>query len=210
MSHRSICTFWLVLGLAQQAAAQDLCLPPAPEFIELPPEPAAAAPPADADTSKTIEINASHIDVGNDQQAKLSGKVEIKYRDGTISADNATYKDGNIEVLGRVSFNGPDFTVYGEDAEVDTDTETIRIQGAGFDIPKRPARGSADEILITSSSKMSLMQVLFTTCPAENTAWELRARDVNLDVNDGVAGAPRETHIQGLDPSCTPCTSRSR
>ena len=189
MSRRSICTFWLVLCLARQAVAQDLCLPPEPPFLALPPEPAVAAPPVNVDPDKTLEINASRIDVGSDQQAKFSGKVEIKYRDGTISAENATYQDGNVEVLGRVSFNGPDFTVYGEDARVDTDTETIRIEGAGFDIPKRPARGSADEILISSNSKMSLIHVLFTTCPAENTAWELRARDVNLDVNGGVGTA---------------------
>jgi len=189
VSRRSICTFWLVLGLARQAAAQDLCLPPAPEFIELPPEPAAAAPPANADTSRTIEINASHIDVGSDQQLKASGKVEIKTRDGTISAENATVQDGDIEILGRVSFTGPDFTVFGQDAEYDGDAETVRITGAGFDLPKRPARGSADEILVSSNSKMSLMHVLFTTCPADNTAWELRARDINLDVNGGVGTA---------------------
>src|SRR5207247_6578327 len=92
VSRRSICAFWLVLCLAWHAAAQDLCLPPAPEFIELPPEPAAAAPPANADTTRTIEINASHIDVGNDQQAKFSGRVEIKAGEGTISAENATYQ----------------------------------------------------------------------------------------------------------------------
>ena len=181
--------FWLVLCLARQAAAQDLCLPPAPEFIELPPEPAAAPPPANAKPAKTIEINASRIDVGKDQQGKFSGKVEIKTRDGMISAENATVEDGNVEVLGRVSFTGPDFTVYGEDAEYDGDAETVRIEGAGFDLPKRPARGSADEILVSSNSKMSLMHVLFTTCPAEHTAWELRARELNLDVNGGVGTA---------------------
>ncbi|HVY63512.1 MAG TPA: LptA/OstA family protein, partial [Gammaproteobacteria bacterium] len=149
--------------------AQDLCLPPAPQFIELPPEPAAAPPapapaPANNGPDQTIEINASQIDVGNDQQAKFSGKVEIKYKDGTISADNATYnKEGNVEVLGRVSFNGPEFSVFGEDAEVDTKAETITIEGAGFDIPKRPARGSAEQIVINSNSKMSLLHVLFTT-----------------------------------------------
>ncbi|MEO8466562.1 MAG: LPS assembly protein LptD [Gammaproteobacteria bacterium] len=180
MSSRSICTFWLVLCLARQAAAQDLGLPP---------EPAADTPPAESSTSRTIEINASHIDVGNDQQLKAAGKVEIKTREGTISAENATMQDGDVEILGRVSFNGRDFTVYGEDAEYDGDTETLRVQGAGFDLPMRPARGSAQEITVSSDSKMSLMQVLFTTCPADNTDWELRARDVNLDVNGGVGTA---------------------
>ena len=50
-------------------------------------------------------------------------------------------------------------------------------------------RGSAQEITVRSNSKMTLMQVLFTTCPADNTTWELVAKDVNLDVNGGVGTA---------------------
>jgi lipopolysaccharide assembly outer membrane protein LptD (OstA) len=154
--------------LARQAAAQDV-----------PPGPAAPAPtptPVNGDDgSQTIEINASRVEVGRDQQAKFSGRVEIKTRDGTISADNATYKDGNVEVLGRVNFTGKDFTVFGEDAEYDGDTETVKVTGAGFDIPSRPARGSAQEITVRSNSKMTLMQVLFTTCPADNTTWAASA-----------------------------------
>ena len=177
-----------MLSLARQAVAQNLCLPPQPEFIELPPEPTPVAEPTPAEPGDAIEINATRIEsTGSD--AKFSGKVEIKYRDGTISADNANYEDGNVEILGRVDFKGPDYTVFGEDAEVDSDTETIRIEGAGFDIPTRPARGSAEEILIHSDSRMSLTNVLFTTCPAEKTAWELKARDINLDVNGGVGTA---------------------
>ncbi len=122
-------------------------------------------------------------------ETRFSGKVEIKYGNVTISADNATYDDGDIDVLGRVDFKGPDYTVFGEDAEVDSETETVRIQGAGFDLPARPARGSAEQILISSDSRMSLTNVLFTTCPAERMAWELKARDINLDVNGGVGTA---------------------
>src|SRR5262249_55241170 len=120
---------------------------------------------------------------------KASGKVEIKTGTGTISAENATVTDGDVEILGRVTFSGPDFEVHGEDAEYDGDSETLRVTGAGFDLPKRPARGSAEAIVVSSNSKMSLMQVLFTTCPTDNAAWELRARDINLDVNGGVGTA---------------------
>ena len=67
--------------------------------------------------------------------------------------------------------------------------ETISFSDAGFDMPKRPARGSAEGILIQSDSTLSLMSVLFTTCPAEDMDWELKADSIELDVNGGVGSA---------------------
>ena len=187
-SRRSTIALWLVLCLARQTLAQDLCLP-TPPLAPLPPEPPVPSAAASILADEELEISATRIEVGSDSAAEFSGQVEIKFRDGTISAENATYNNGNVAVLGRVNFIGPDVTVYGDDAEVDTATDTIRFSAAGFDLPKRPARGSAEQIVIDSDSRVSLANVLFTTCPAENTAWELHARDINLDINGGVGTA---------------------
>jgi len=185
---RSTIAFLLVLGLARQTFAQDLCLPTDPPVIELPPEqPAAAA--SDNPLLDDLEISATRIDVGGDTAAVFEGQVEIKTAEGTISAESATYDQGNVEAIGSVNFTSPDVAVYGEDVQYDTDADTLRFSAAGFELPKRPARGSAEEIVIDSERRMSLARVLFTTCPAENTAWELHARDIQLDVNGGVGTA---------------------
>lgn len=185
---RSTIAFLLVLGLARQTFAQDLCLPTDPPVIELPPEqPAAAA--SDNPLLDGLEISATRIDVGGDTAAVFEGQVEIKTAEGTISAESATYDQGNVEAIGSVNFTSPDVAVYGEDVQYDTDADTLRFSAAGFELPKRPARGSAEEIVIDSERRMSLARVLFTTCPAENTAWELHARDIQLDVNGGVGTA---------------------
>ena len=185
---RSTIAFLLVLGLARQTFAQDLCLPTDSPQSELPPEQPAAAT-SDGPLLDELEISATRIDVGGDAAAVFSGEVQIKTPEGTISAESATYNEGNVQALGSVNFTSPDVTVYGEDVQYDTDAETMRFSAAGFDLPKRPARGSAEEIVIDSERRMSLASVLFTTCPAENTAWELHARDIKLDVNGGVGTA---------------------
>jgi LPS-assembly protein len=173
--------------LARQTFAQDLCLPTDPPFVPLPPAPTIDTPAAD----EALEIAAGHVEVGAGAggTAEFSDQVRIRYRDGTIAAERATYDDGNVEILGRVTYTDPDVTVFGEDAQVDTDAETIRFSAAGFDLPKRPARGSAEQIRLDSDSRVSLANVLFTTCPADNTAWELHARDISLDINGGVGTA---------------------
>ncbi len=179
--------FWLLAALARPAFAQNLCLPEPPPDLLPPPPP---APTAESRADEPLDITAhGRVEVGNDNQAEFSGDVEIHYRDGTISADRATVDGKRVNVQGRVTYTDPDVKVYSEDARVDTDAETISFTGAGFDVPKRPARGSAEEILVQSNSKVSLLQVLFTTCPVDHPAWELHAKNITLDVNNGVGTA---------------------
>ena len=71
--------------------------------------------------------------------------------------------------------------LFAEGAELDNDTREITIDAAGFNMPKRPARGSAEQILITDSRTLSLRTLNFTTCPEDDPDWLLIARDLKLD-----------------------------
>ena len=184
-SRRSIIAFWLVLALAPQAFAQELCLVPEPPF-ELPPAPAESADATDPDT---LEIITSRIDTVSINEAAL-GDVEIRYGDGTITAQGLSLQPGGgADLTGRVEVKGPEVLVFGEDAHYDPDAETVSLAAAGFDLPTRPARGSAQQIKVTSESRISLASMLFTTCPPENVSWEISAREAELDVNEGVGRA---------------------
>jgi LPS-assembly protein len=183
-SRRSIIAFWLVLGLAPQAFAQELCLIPEPP-VELPPEPA----DADASDDGTLEIISQRLGAVSDSEATL-GDVEIKYGQGKITAQGLTLtQSGDVDLTGRVEVTGPDVLVFGDDAHYDPDAETVSLGAAGFDMPTRPARGSAQQIEVTSESRISLASMLFTTCPPENVSWELSAKSAVLDVNGGVGTA---------------------
>ena len=186
---RLIPDFWLLaaVALAQPAFAQNLCLPePSTTKLPPPPPPPTANPPG----KQPIEITArGSIEVGNNNQGTFSGGVEISSQDWAISADRVTLEGNQVNVEGRVTYTDPNVKVFGEDARVDRDGETIRFTGAGFDMPARPARGSADEIIIQSNSKVSLLSVLFTTCPVSKPAWELHAKGITLDVNGGIGTA---------------------
>jgi LPS-assembly protein len=150
----------------------------------------AASGEQDGDAGESIEITARSATVNAAGDAEFSGQVEIKLPDGTITTQSASMEqDGDLDALGRVNYVGRDVTVFGEDVHYDDASETLRFSSAGFDLPKRPARGSADRIEVTSDSRVSLGNVLFTTCPADNVAWELSARDIELDINGGVGTA---------------------
>jgi LPS-assembly protein len=186
-SRRSIIAFWLVQGLAQKAFAQDLCLVP----TDLAPN---LAPPSITENEnlaeEPVDITATRFDFNAENELEFDGEVEIRQGTRTITAQSATrQEDGDLDVLGRITLSDPEVSIFGEDAHYDADTETISFSAAGFDLPLRPARGSAEQIEVTSESRVSLMSALFTTCPADNEVWHITAREIDLDVNGGVGTA---------------------
>lgn len=138
-----------------------------------------------------VKITAGQVDLSGEEGVEFFDQVEFRYGDRSISAESATYDRvaQMIEVRGTVLYTDSDVTVYGEEAEVDTENEEIRFTGAGFDIPQRPARGSAETIRIRSDQTIALSTVIFTTCPADRTDWELMAAEVELDVEKGFGTA---------------------
>ena len=144
-----------------------------------------------------IEIIAGEVDLSGEDGVEFFNQVEFRYGDRSITAESATYdrEEQSIRVNGTVSYSDNDVTVYGEDAEVDTENEEIVFTGAGFDIPARPARGSAQEIAIRSDQTLSFSSVNFTTCPQDQTDWELMAEDINLDVEEGF-GTARDVRLE--------------
>ncbi len=165
-----------------------MCAPTAPPVQPTTPQ---DEPALDSTEETRIEIIAGQVDLSSENGVDFFDNVEFRYGDRSISADGATYdrEERQIHVSGTVSYTDPDVTIYGEDAEVDTETEEIRFTGAGFNIPARPARGSAQEISIRSDQTISLSDVNFTTCPEGQTDWELMADEIGLDVEEGFGTA---------------------
>ncbi|HET7609274.1 MAG TPA: hypothetical protein VFL84_11395, partial [Gammaproteobacteria bacterium] len=107
-SRRSIIAFWLSLGFAPQASAQDLCLIPEPP-PELPQSTVPATAPSDDDT---LEIVTEHIETVSDSEATL-GDSQIKYGEGTITAQGLTLaENGDFDLTGRVQVTAPDVVVF--------------------------------------------------------------------------------------------------
>jgi LPS-assembly protein len=166
-------------------------LPPEPPAPALPPA-ASAAPaeqPAPGPSDKTIEIETKSFEISRDAPAEFSNQVTIRYQGATITAESATFDRDNLEALGSVTVTAPGVTVHAEDAEIDRDAETLQFSSADFDLPKKPARGSGEHIKLATAGFMSVANVLFTTCPVDNKSWELKAREIDFDMNAGLGTA---------------------
>ena len=191
MGHRDILVLsrklcWLLASLPSLGWAADLiCLPPAPLPEPNPP------PRRSADEPERLQITAGQIDLSRDDGLDIFGQVEFRYGERSITAAGATYDrdTGRAEVKGAVVFQDRDVRVYGEDAEVDTRGEEVSFINAGFEIPDRPARGSAEAVRITNEDVLELSGMRFTSCPMGQTDWELIAQTVALDIEEGFGTA---------------------
>ncbi len=180
---------WVTISAPTAVWGQDLVCAPVESS---PPEEPLQDDTAEGSEAQTrVEISAGQVDLSGEEGVEFFDQVEFRYGDRTISAETATYDraEQRIEARGTVLYRDPDVTVYGEEAEVDTENEEIRFTGAGFDIPQRPARGTAETITISGNRTIALSSVNFTTCPADQTDWELMAASIELDVDEGFGTA---------------------
>jgi LPS-assembly protein len=174
---------WICVLAAQRAAAQGVCLdlePTPPLEVSL---------DSDGSAGEELLFNARQFRIESQTSAEFSDQVSIRYHGGTLTAERMNLEQGLVDVIGSVTFKNEDVSVFAEDAVLDRDSQELSFASAGFDMPKRPARGSAEQILVTDAKKLSMSSFNFTTCPADDTDWELLAREVGIDAEAGFGTA---------------------
>lgn len=165
----------LILSLGSAAyAEEELC---GPVVEPLPPPVAPTGEDAD-----NIEITSESAELSRNGDARLKGKVEVRQGGKQITAEDVEYDaaTGGFRVSGSVEYQDHLIRLRGQSGSLDGEGGA-RLGGAEFELPSRPARGAADEIAVTRDGKVSLEDVEYTTCPAGNEDWMLRARDIDLD-----------------------------
>lgn len=179
MFSRRITALLVSCLLLAPAAAQE-CLWPAPD-----PVPAMdAAPggvPAEPD-QLPVQVQSGEAEISHDGDALLAGGVTVRQGNRTLTADTATYDaaEQRFNVEGDVEYRTPEVRLRGSSGSWNA-AGGGQFSGAHFELPLRPARGSASELELTPEGDLALREVRFTTCPAGNGDWFLRASSVDID-----------------------------
>jgi LPS-assembly protein len=166
---------------ALQPAVADECAWPGepPPVAEAPPAPEAAAEdPGD----QPVQVKSGGAEMTREGDAKLTGGVTIIQGERQVSADAATYdaSERRFAVEGGVEYSAPDIRLKGGSGTWNA-LGTGEFSGAEFELPQRPARGSAERLEMSRGGELTLTEVRFTTCPAGKTDWELRASNIEID-----------------------------
>jgi LPS-assembly protein len=178
---RRIIALLATTGAIAPAGASECVWPTGPE------PPAASAQPvpgtqAPKSGDRPVQVKSGHAEMTREGDATLSGGVTILQGDREVSADAATYdaSERRFTVEGDVEYRSPDLRLKGGSGSWNA-LGTGQFTGAEFELPERPARGSARSLEMHDEGKLSLSEVRFTTCPAGKTDWELRASEIEID-----------------------------
>ncbi|MEO7773614.1 MAG: LPS assembly protein LptD [Steroidobacteraceae bacterium] len=128
-----------------------------------------------------IDVTSDHAIFGVDGKADVSGRVEVRQGDRSISADRVAIdsKRNSLEVEGNVTYKDPTLTVSGEAGNYSGGAAEFR--GAQFEMPERPARGTAGALQLDRQGVIKLQDVMYTTCPPDSSDWQIKARSVTLN-----------------------------
>ncbi|HXN80130.1 MAG TPA: LptA/OstA family protein, partial [Steroidobacteraceae bacterium] len=191
--------FWIVFvslgGILPAARAED---PPCPTQLGLPAAAAAAngapAAAAPAGVPRKPAADDGRIDVASDQailgvdgNAILKGNVVLRQGEREIRANEVEYDahDTSVRTAGHIDYTDSLVHVTGVGGSYSA-AAGAEFKSAQFALRQRAARGSAQDMTLTPQGVIRLRGVMFTTCPANDTSWQLQADNIMLDTRNRV------------------------
>jgi len=183
----------LLLAVASGATGGE-CPQPDPAAVAMIPGAEAGIP----DEDQPIHVESDGASVSRSGDAALLGNVRVRQGSRTLHAETATYDAATrrFKVEGDVEYQDPQLRVKGATGTWNG-AEGGRFEEAEFELPARPARGSAGALGMTPEGNLSLEEVTFTTCPAGNDDWLLKARSIEID-REAQQGTGRDVRLEFL------------
>jgi LPS-assembly protein len=130
-----------------------------------------------------IEISSDEAVVGVGGDASLKGDVRVTEGERELRAEDVQYdaSDSAFKITGAIEYTDPQVHVKGSGGGSYSATGGADFASAEFELRDRAARGAADRMQLTPTGVIQLAGVRFTTCPANDTAWQLSADQITMD-----------------------------
>jgi LPS-assembly protein len=175
-------------SFAQNAPLPESC-PDLRAALDATDRPGATITPAPPSTPKAelgdIEISSDEAIVGVGGDAALKGDVRVREGDRELRAEDVQYESNGqaFKAVGGLEYTDPQVRVKGSGGGSYSATGGADFSAAEFELRERSARGAADRMQLTPAGVIHLVGVRFTTCPRNDTAWQLRAEEITLDTS---------------------------
>ncbi len=145
------------------------------------------------DTPLPVFIQAMRIEGRKDAEIEASEDAELRQWGQALFADRMTYRNEENEVfaVGGVRLEQGNNRVEGDELSLKLDKKQGYMNAATFrlDVQDPPGRGASPRLLFEGENRYRLEDASYTTCPAGNDDWLLRAGVLDLDRNVQTATA---------------------
>lgn len=138
---------------------------------------------ANANTS----IQANYVKSINNNNAHFSGDVAIKRADQTLIANQVDYDTtlGHAHASGDVFYQERGFAIYSQQAQIQLNDDTGQFTNNHFILEDNHSRGTTQSTQLIDKNVSQSKQVAYTTCEPNKTAWELQAKQLELNKQTG-------------------------
>lgn len=161
------------------------------------PAPAVAETVSALPADEATYLRADRAEVTNNEIFDFKGDVFIRQLGQELEADSAIYTKSRetVEAEGNIRYREDGFSVQGDSAFVELETDEGRIKNSRYQIRERHARGSASTTFLEGPDNARLEDAQYTTCNPGDDIWYLNSTDVQLDQVAGV-GTARNVWIE--------------
>jgi len=179
------------------AAAQDeLC--PAPAYIN---KPRIGLTESDTEIPR-VKAEADNV-VSEGGVVTLEGNTNIAFKDRVLNAENAKYlpETGEVLIEGAVSFASDGIKLESRDAKIDMDDNLFSTGESNYeiDLNGKRATGGAAQMARNDEGHYVLKEGTYSTCPADDKSWFIKADDIVLYPEEGIGTAKNITlNFKGL------------
>jgi LPS-assembly protein len=157
------------------------------------PVPAAGFPDYSIGEGVVLSADSATSDPQQPDNIRLDGTIEIRHRDGAITAENALYNATNntASVDGDMTYESRGLRIHSADALINISDGTFRLGESGYEVIGGEIRsqGRAGEIRRGEDGTLQLNSASYSSCPPGDNGWRLTAGQIKLDSEAGVGTA---------------------
>lgn len=131
------------------------------------------------------------------QDTLVQGNVQLKRGDQFLGTDKMTFNSltGQYVAEGNVRYQDSGMRIVAERAEGNQEEDSHRISDLQYQLTKRRGNGGADRIELQGVHG-ALIGSTYSTCDPSQRVWELKAKRIDVDTEEGIGVARNATlHI---------------
>ena len=168
-----------------------------PEFPDAPPP---VGTSADREEHPT-DIEGDALSGVYDQVMSYDGNVTLRRGDQFLNADNLVFdaEAGTYVAEGSVRYQDSGMRIVAERLEGNQDEDTHSIEKVRYQLIEQRGSGGAERADL-AGDQGSLHSSTYSTCPPSERLWELRSRQIDIDMEEGFGTARGATLHLGKVP----------
>jgi LPS-assembly protein len=142
-----------------------------------------------------VFIVADQIESTQKNVVEAEGQVEVRRAGQVLFADWLRY-DLNLDEIrarGQVRLEKPSLVVTGDTLRLKLDDHSGEIDKPVYQFVDNPRRGDATHIEFINDNQYRLQDATYTTCPADQLDWQLKAENLDIDKSSEVGTARNVT-----------------